>query len=485
MCPLLRNRVIHSLRWVLLTKFGAQALRWSITLIVIRVLTEEDYALTALAVMVSELLFVLSHAGLGSAIVQRPHLQQTMLKEILGALVLINAALMILLNLLAPIVADFYEDARLTLVIRVLSLGFLFQILTVIPLALLTREMRFKEISLIELTSSTLPPVFALFLAISGYGYWALIWTNVLRGAVDALLYNVVKPSLYLPSFSLRRSRHLLAFGGVVVATSIVWFIYANVDIAIAGRLWRQDDLGVYVVTLTLCLMPVAKTIPFIRNVAFPAYSSVQLDIPRVRKYFLKSSRLSSLFFYPLFFGLSVTASPLIPVLLGEKWAGVSPAIAIVSLVMPLRVGIEILQPVFFGIGKPKVELYNALLMLSVMSPLFALGANYGVAGLCYSWLFGYPIIFLIVHYRAISVLGMEMSTFWQTIWAPALSAAFMSGVLYVLEISIGHLVVPSLLLIILIVTGIVTYLAIMRGFFNERLVEFVEMLRQRKSESL
>jgi len=64
------------------------------------------------------------------------------------------------------------------------------------------------------------------------------------------------------PSFSLSGVRSFLVVGGQFTAARILWFLYSQADIFIAGKLLGKELLGFYSVAMHLASLPVQKIPP-------------------------------------------------------------------------------------------------------------------------------------------------------------------------------------------------------------------------------
>src|SRR5689334_118598 len=201
-----RSRVLSAVRWSAGAKLASQSLSWVITIVVIRLLRPEDYGLMAMATI-----FV-------------------------GLLTLFNE-----LGVAAPIIAMFFDEPRLVLLMRVLALQFVIVAFSVVPQSLLERELSFKRRSLADLVSTTIGALATLVLAFLGHGVWALVWGNLAQLSSNMVLVNLARPYLRWPSFKLAGLRDVATFGGYVSMARLLWYFYAQADIFIGGRLLGHE----------------------------------------------------------------------------------------------------------------------------------------------------------------------------------------------------------------------------------------------------
>ncbi|HFC53787.1 MAG TPA: lipopolysaccharide biosynthesis protein, partial [Gammaproteobacteria bacterium] len=371
-------RVIHSLKWMTFTKFLAQLLRWAVTFIVIRILMPEDYGIFAMADVVMYFFALLSGAGLASALIQVRDFSKLQMRQVLGMLVTINFFFTLTVFLLAPHIADFYQEERVIPVLYALTIGFLTVTIETLPTAMLEREMRFKALSLVELAAATISALVTLTLALAGFGLWSLVIGSVSELLLRAGLKCAVHPVMILPHFGFRNSIHLFTFGGIKTLTFLAWFALVSVDTVIGGRLWDAQTLGIYAVALQLSYIPLNKLVPLVKQVAFPAYSRINQADDDISPYVMKANSLILITSFPLFFGFAATAPSLVPLLLGEKWLEVVLPASLIPLVLPLRASQELLDPAFEASGRPQDALINWLIVFAILAPMLYVGALYG-----------------------------------------------------------------------------------------------------------
>jgi len=144
------KEVSSSIRWMAGMRVISQIFTWAATLLVIRLLSPEDYGLMALAAVVIGLIDILDDMGLASAIVKKKELTDKFVEQIFGMLFLFNTGFYLVLYLTAPFVAEFFGDQRLATIIEVLGLQTLIRIFFYIPNAVMRRNMDFRSVSLIR-----------------------------------------------------------------------------------------------------------------------------------------------------------------------------------------------------------------------------------------------------------------------------------------------------------------------------------------------
>lgn len=454
----LKAQMLDGLRWVAGARFGGQIITWAITILVMRLLEPADYGLQAMASVFVAFSLLLAELGLGPALVQKTEISQERLRQAFGIVLAVNLALLTLLNLLAPFIAHFMEDARLEMIIRVLSLQFPILALAVIPEALLQRKLEYKYRAMIDLASAVVGSIATLALALSGAGVWSLIVGSLASVTVKAAAMNMASPFRYWPSFSLVGMRSLLTFGGSIATSSVLWFLFWQADILIAGKMLGKEVLGHYAVAMHLASLPVQRVSAIINKVAFPAFSRFKDDRNVVGAEVINAIAVLGFFGFPLLWGVSSVSPELITVFLGTDWSGAILPLQLLSLMMPFRLIVGFLPAVTDALGHPEVGIKNVVLACMVMPLAFYIGSSWGAVGVAAAWVVAYPVVLLINARRMLSVFALRlMDMFHVVLPSMAASAAMVAavcGVRWILRDTVDQ----RLVLLAMVLTGISIY---------------------------
>lgn len=461
----LRKDVIHSLGWLGSVRLVGQLIRWSITLVVIHILKPSDYGLMELATGLTGLAGLFSEMGLNTALIQKRDLSDDrLLEQVFGFLLMTNALLCVVVLALGPLFGSFFASQRLRNVIWVLALQFPLTSVGVVQDAWLSRQMRFKQISLVNLAVNLSNSAITLTLALSGAGVWALVFGSlggqvVLSGGLIVAARRWVRPR-----FSCKGMAELLRFGGNLTTARILFYLYSKADVVIIGKLLGEQTLGFYAVAMQLASVPLQKTSALLQQVGLAAYSSVQTNPEAIRNHCCKATRALSFVAFPIFWGLSAVAPELVLAVLGNRWQAAIGPLQILSLIMPLRMVSHAVGPALEAIGRPGIITTNLLITFIMMPPAFLVGALYGgLNGVALAWVVAYPAAVLIQLNRSLPALGVKVSEYLSAMQGAALGGLVMYlAVTVVREIVVTPFLGPVPALLVLTVVGAATYALVM-----------------------
>lgn len=454
----IKQKVKSGLGWSAGAKFLGQMLTWSMTLIVMRLLTPGDYGLMAMASFFISFITMLSQLGLGAALIQRPELDERTLRQVSGLLLVINFGCFLLLFLVAPLIAKFFEEQRIIPVLRFLSLQFIIMSFSIIPQSLLDRNMDFRRRSTADFVSAIAGGLISLLLALNGFGVWSLVWGSLGVMVCRTVVLNFFSPFLKMPICSMRGIAQTISFGGLVTINRILWFFFAKADIFIIGKLLGQKLLGFYSVAMEMASLPMEKISPIMTQVALPAFSSIQANRQRAASHFLKAIRILSFISFPALWGISSISGELVAILLGDKWQQAAAPFQLLALVVPIRMIASIGTTAVTALGRPDICFFNGVLSAVAMSISILVGVHWKLIGVSLAWVIVFPLTFVCFLLQVRSVLEVSLKDVLTAVAKPALSAFIMYITVVMLKMFIQTNVKSIAALVCLVIDGILVY---------------------------
>jgi len=480
----LRNEVLHSLKWLAGARFAGQLIAWAITIVVIRILKPTDYGLMAIAQVLIGFAALFQELGLYSAMVQKRDLTDRQVEQAFGFLIVVNLAIYLTVFLIAPLLARFFGDPRLTDIVRVLGLQFPLASVGVVQDAMLSRTMRFKRKSIANLVIVLGNGFTTLGFALAGAGVWALVAGSMAGSLIRPVALSIAARHWCRPRFSREGLAEMLNFGKFVTISRVLWYVYSNSDVFIIGKILGKELLGFYSIAMQLASLPMQKVAELLDQVGFAAYSTVQHDMAAVRSHFLKAVRILSLLSFPIFWGISSISPELVDVVLGKRWEKAILPLQLLALVMPIRmIGHGTGSPLM-AIGKPQIGTLNMVIALAIMTPAFAIGTYFGgLVGVSLAWVVAYPILILTRLHFSLPPLGLTYRNYFGSMAAPALGGAVMYSVVIVARETIATpYLSPFAGIALLVILGAVIYPAFMWLFFRGRVLEFTALARRNRN---
>lgn len=419
------------------------ALRLIALMVLARLLGPRDFGLVGMVTAFTGTLDLFRDFGLSTAAIQRRTVTDEQISNLFWVNLLVGALLGLLSVALAPAIAAFYHEPRLVAVTAVLGAGFLFNAAGVQHSALLQRQMRFTALSVIYTGSLLLGISIAIFGAVAGYGYWALVAMTVTVPLSATAGYWIAAG--WVPQLPQRRVgiRSMIHFGGAVTLNGLLSYLALNLDKVLLGRFWGASALGIYGRAYQLVNIPTGNLNTAAGEVAFSALSRLQDHPTRLRRYFLKGYSLVLAMTIPI-----TTACMLFPkdvtfVILGPKW---SASADILLLLAPTILVLAIVNPLGWlmtSVGLIGRSLKSGVMFAPLISAGYVLGLPYGPKGVALG--FSASMVLCAIPLTAFCVRGTPVSfrDMMATSVRPVASAIPAGALAFAVRMAFGHLLSP------------------------------------------
>lgn len=424
---------------------GAQAVKFVLNIggaaILARLLTPREFGLVGMVLAITGLAGIFNTLGLSTATVQRQDITQKQVSNLFWINVGASGIVSIVCCSLAPALAWFYRDSRVEPIMLVMSSVFLITGSTVQHRALLTRQMRFLAIGLIDATSMFVGFGTACVLAWRGFSYWALVAQQLSNAlACLALTWWISK---WRPSSPSRGSgvRSLVSFGAHLTAADFLVLFLVNTDSILIGRLFGPASLGLYTRASVLLKRPLEQISTPINSVMDPVLSRLQSDPGHYRRTFLRTFRVLAMIIFPFSAMCLVLSRPIVLVILGPKWVDAVPlfsAFALVAISAPLAsVTCWLYQTQ--GRGKDQLRSHAASGLITFSS--YIVGLTWGPRGLILALAFSSAFIGLPIVYH---IGGRKGPVSTRDLWINLLSKLPAWGTVYIATLLVRMTVAGS-----------------------------------------
>ena len=371
---------------------------------VLAFLTEADLGVATLSWSLAVLVESFNGMGTGSSLLQAREVDRDEIDSIFWYATILSVVLCALLSLGAPWIAEYYHAPELTPMIIVAALKLPLVSIALVPLQLLNRSLRFKDISLIQTSSTLLSATLKILLAVAGAGAWALVIANAAYGLftlIGALLRQPYMPRFF---FSWTKLRKHVLYGAKIAASGVTTNLYRNADYMIVGKVFGKEVLGLYRVAFDIAMTPPLTVLAAVNRTAFPVFSRIQENRVELASTLSWIQR-----------GLAYLAAPIAvfltfagPDLLGQfhdgRWTHVAPILTILAWAAVPRCISHVFPELFKAVGRPGLAVYHAvsglvLIVGGLLGVTALCGSRFGLAPVAWTWLVATVlIVFYLLH---------------------------------------------------------------------------------------
>ncbi|MGF9566545.1 lipopolysaccharide biosynthesis protein [Neorhizobium sp. JUb45] len=449
--------------WLIFSRLFGRAIDFLNLLILARLLSPADFGLTALAMALVMLLDTILDVPVTQALIRldeinKQHLDTGFTLAVLRSFAITGAALAC-----AWPYAWLNNDPALVPVVCVLAIGPAVKGLYSPAMVHLARMIDFRPTFLLEVISKICGLGCAMLVVFNGGGYWAIV-TNYIGAAVAATIMSYVF-ARYRPVFSFSRIKDFAGFMG--------WFTSAQVISALA---WQYDRLligtyagdkavlGRYTVASDISLIPSQSLIAPAYQPMMSAFSQMSTDRVRLAAAFLKAVRLVMLISVPASIGIALTSDLLTQLLLGTKWLGAAPYLALLAIsVMPAPY-YQTINAVSLATDRPSVVFRISIVELVLRVTSIAIGFYLAsIEGVLYARLLLSLLMFVVYLDEVRRLLSISIMRQLLNLWKIAVAGPLMAIVVSFARLYISELQFPDILQMGLIASiGAATYCSLL-----------------------
>ncbi len=371
------SSVFSGALWLLSGSAAQSVLKAVVTAILARLLSPEDFGLVAAAMAVIALVNMINGAGTGSFLVQKSEVTDDHYHTVFSYSILAGALSAGLVLLLRHWIAAFFNMPRLSTVITLLVLIFLFQSLYRVSYTYLQRNMMFREMAGLDLLSYLVAyGVLGTGLAYAGYGVWALAIAAVAQSFFfSVLLFWRVPLKL---KFLIKKDilKEATVTGSGFSAINLLAYAARQGDYWIVGNMLGAASLGYYSRAFSLMTAPHSIMGSALNKVLFAKFARLQHESEKLR---LTLKRTVALIFFlgiPLSAFFILLAPELVLLLLGPDWKNTVLPLQILSVALVAKTSVGLLANYLLGQGLLK----SGFKIYLLYSLLIVAGAITGVA---------------------------------------------------------------------------------------------------------
>lgn len=365
-----RRLVIYAIRFV------------AINLVLARFLDPSIIGIFNIANSILAFFGFFSDIGLAAAIIQKKDLAKEDLKTTFTIQILLALIVATTIWFLAPFLANLnHLDLSGMWLIRVLGVGFLLTNLKVLPSVLLERELRFEPLVMVEVLETIVFTSILIFLSFQGWGVNGFSVASLSQSIIGAIAIYLISPWKVTIGINWTSLKSLFKFGIPFQANSLIALLKDRLVPLIIFPIIGSTGVGYVSWAQGFAFMPLEVMNIMIR-VTFPAFARIQNDKEAIKSILEKSIFLTTLFLFPMLFGLLFLAPFLIEYGVSNKWRPALPLIYLFSFSTFWAAFSTTFTNVFNAVGKIGITLKLMVMwtiLTWILSPL--LSFRYGYIG--------------------------------------------------------------------------------------------------------
>lgn len=412
----IRQRASRAVAWVGAASAIVAAVDAVALVILLKLwVTTEELGTATLATTLFYFLDLVTEQGLGTVLIQRDKLS----RDDESSLFWLNAAVSVVAFLamfgLGPLVGQLQGNSTVAWMLLAYSTKLLYQNVYFIPMGILRRELRFKELSIIRTVANFGDVAGRIGFAAAGEPVWCFVAGPLIRVVITGIGCQICHPWRPRLVCKLDEARAWFSFAGKTMGTWYLTHLYTNGVYQVVGYFFGEAATGLFRIAYEVVLFPVFWVTNVVQQVAFPAFARLRNDKDALAAQFIRFSRQNVTTVLLIVVVVIASAPDLLAVAFptAEHGAAIARILCVVGL---LRAFDSLYVPLLDGLGWAGRNLLVAgiatVVLLGADIGLSVLLRDHGPVAVAIGRVIGFPIVIALHGYIVLSTLKLSVQRY-------------------------------------------------------------------------
>jgi O-antigen/teichoic acid export membrane protein len=336
--------------WSMSSHYLGFVIQFAVSVIISRFfLSPAEVGLFSIGLTFAMMVAVLQDFGISRYLIKQSVIDDETLRTCASMSFLFSALVAGLILVLAYPASLFYDEPRLVWILVVIAASYIPVPWTIIPAALITRNMDFKRLFKVNVSGVIANGVTSLMLAYYGFSAESLAWAAVAQSISRALMAQALHPVAIKWPLRFAKARPVMEFGSTSSVLSISGAIGVRSPDLIVGYILGFAAVGLYSRASGLSAQLHVLVMGAITGIFYPAFARLRDEGKAFGPHYERVVAAFGALVWPSMAILAATAYPIISFLFGEKWLDAAPLLTLLALselmfvMLPLHVDLPIL----------------------------------------------------------------------------------------------------------------------------------------------
>lgn len=371
--------VRKSLAWAFSGQIFNVIVQFGGSLIVARLLSPYEFGVYAISMAAIGIVQVFATFGISTYIVREVDLHVEKISAAFTVNTLLVACLSAVLVAVSFFTTPLLGEPKAGSVLRIVAVGNLFGIASFLPLAMLQREMQFKQLTLVNTVNTVVQISGTIGFALAGASYLSPAYASVCAAMATTILALAVGRRHAMFRLRITGWRPITTFGLQIMSINGVGMLNGRVSDLLVGRLLGVSALGMYSRASSLSNLMWENIYGTAARITFVQLSQVYREGGNWKATYLRSFAIISVFMWPIQLGLAILSRPAIHLLYGERWLPAALPLSALMIAQVIGVAFGLNWELFVLRGETGRQGRYEVARMILGLPIFAFGCLFGI----------------------------------------------------------------------------------------------------------
>lgn len=434
------------------------------TIILARLLTPDDFGIIAMAMVVAGLVEMFAEFGIEGLLLRQEKPTKDMYNNGWTIQLALGVVVGAVIFLSAPLVADFYGDARVELVIQIVSLRAFLSGFVNIGVIDFRRNLEFGKEFRFWVYTRIAQFFLAIGLVLYFGNYIGMALSIPLAMAVKVVISYLMSP--YRPRISMTNVRPFWDFAKWILSSNFAIYINERGDEFVVASVAPAKVVGEYYVASDISTMLTREVLLPTNRAMYPIYTRIKNNVSELFDTFHLAFCFGALIAFPIGAGAASVGKDFVDVILGPQWTEAVPFFQCLAIYGAFAAIVSIFRPMLIVQGYEKVSAYVQISQSVISLSALFIAAIFGeILDIAITRTFVMIWFFLFYCWILKVYCGQTAGRIFQAVWRPLVASLLM----YFVVIELHHVLFVNKYLSLLfdVLVGVCTYVAVIFGLWT------------------
>lgn len=306
--------------WIFAGNISRRVVEFVVGIVLARLLLPSDFGLLVATQVFTGVAGFIAGGGMGQALIQSKDIAPKDFHVVFTLQLAICSLIYAFFFFAAPWIAAWFDNPIYIDLLHISTLNFLIRPFHNTSSSKLSREMRFKSISIISFISLIVTSSLTITLAWYHFGVWSFIYSGLvgsLLTAICLIFYSRCYPKI---AYDKSIANKLGTYGIKFSINDIIEYLRNQTPNFLIGKFLGPNSVGLFNKGDSLSAYPVSIIACSVYQTIFRALSATQENIDQCKYIYLRTVTLATVYTFPFYIGLFWLAEPFIVIVYGENW---------------------------------------------------------------------------------------------------------------------------------------------------------------------
>lgn len=352
--------------WSIITNYSAIIIQFIATVALARLLTPSEVGAYAIAGSIFVIAQMFRDFGISTYLVREQNASRDKIEGAIALSWIVCTILAGLLFLSSPYIANFYNLPVLQTIFTFLSFNILIIPLGTWSQSQLKKEMKFRTIGAIQVTSQVTHLIISIALALLEFGSVSLAIASFFATLVTVILTLWACPNHnnYRPRFS--NVTTVFRATSTIGGANVVYQLSANIHPIVLGKVLSEEAVAIFDKSAAILNLLNMAFINAIQSVLAPYFALIKKDPNALKSTYFRINNYTAVVAWPFLIYASLHADLIVRILFGDQWLAATPLVPFACIGFAVAIIGRFFNEVAIAIGlESKVFKINLLMLIN------------------------------------------------------------------------------------------------------------------------